>query len=130
MHITNFKAIVLVIGFIFSMAAFTGGVSAINYEVNPGSGFQVISTVNSINYAIIETNTPLINNLAKKDTDYHFKKHKQGIENLKTISTSGIPPKGPGEIIMHNMPKMLSMMKTVKTKITNTFQTFYKKNLK
>lgn len=59
--------------------------------------------------------------------DYNLKKQKDGIENLKTISASGIPPKKPGEIIMYNMPKLLDMMSTVKNKITNIFS-FTKKN--
>ena len=105
------------------MATLAGPVSAVNYNINPEGDYY--SAIHTVNYDIIGTNTSLIN-LAKKDEDYHFKKHKQGIENLKTISTSGIPPKGPGEIIMHNLPKMLSMIKTVKNKITNKFSTFYK----
>jgi len=143
-HITNLKAIVFLVGFIFLMATLTGPVSAINCNFDPGSDFQTVTAVNPINYSIIETNNDYayyFENLVKNDrsptnkrskdpTDFHFKKQKQGIENLKIISTGGIPPKGPGEIIMHNLPKMLSMIKSVKTKITNNISTFYKKNLK
>lgn len=128
MYRTDLKAIFL-IGLIFSIATLTGPVSAVNSNITPESDFYSVTSIHTVNYAIFQTNTSLIN-LAKKDKDYYFKKHKKGIENLQSISTSGIPPKGPGEIIMYNLPKMLSMIKTVKTKITHTFQTFYKKNLK
>ena len=125
------------------MAAFTGAVSAVNSDVNPVSDIPVFTTGTSINYAIIETNTDpdynagklvkkktlLINNLSKKSDqqyDPQFKKQKQGIENLKTISTGGIPPKGFDEMVADNIPKIKSMINTVKTKITN-IAALYKK---
>ena len=143
MYGNNPKIIAFLIGLIFSMAAFTGAVSAVNSDVNPVSDIPVFTTGTSINYAIIETNTDpdynagklvkkktlLINNLSKKSDqqyDPQFKKQKQGIENLKTISTGGIPPKGFDEMVADNIPKIKSMINTVKTKITN-IAALYKK---
>ena len=143
MYGNNPKITAFLIGLIFSMAAFTGAVSAANSDVNPVSDIPAFTTETSINYAVIETNTDpdyntgklvkkktsLINNLSKKsDKQYNqqFKKQKQGIENLKTISTGGIPPKGFDEMVADNIPKIKSMIKTVKTKINN-IAAFYKK---
>lgn len=143
MYGNNPKIIAFLIGLIFSMAAFTGAVSAANSDVNPVSDIPAFTTETSINYAVIETNTypdysagklvkkktSLINNLSKKSDkqyDQQFKRQKQGVENLRTISTSGIPPKGFDEMVADNIPKIKSMINTVKTKITN-ISAFYKK---
>lgn len=143
MYRNNPKIIAFLIGLIFSMAAFTGAVSAVNSDVNPVSDIPAFTTETSINYAVIESNTDpdyntgklvkkktsLINNLSKKSDhqyDQQFKKQKHGIENLRTISTGGIPPKGFDEIVAENIPKIKSMINTVKTKMTN-IAAFYKK---
>ena len=143
MYGNNPKVIAFLIGLVFSMAAFTGAVSAANSDVNPVSDIPAFTTETSINYAVIETNTDpdynagklvkkktsLINNLSKKSGEQYnrqFKKQKQGIEDLKTISTGGIPPKGFDEMVADNIPKIKSMINTVKTKITN-IAAFYKK---
>lgn len=139
----NPKIIAFLIGLIFSMAAFSGAVSAVNSDINPTSNIPAFTTETSINYSVIETNadpdynagklikkkTSLINNFSKKSDqqyDQQFKKQKHGIENLKTISTGGIPPKGFDEIVAYNIPRIKSMMNTVKTKITH-IAAFYKK---
>jgi len=141
MYGNNPKVIAFLIGLIFSMATFTGAVSAVNCNVDLGGNIPAVTAETSINYAIIETNNDpsynaekLVKNKrsptnkrSKDPTDYHFKKQKQGIENLRTISTGGVPPKRPGEIIMYNIPRLMSMMSTVKTKITYNFSKFYKK---
>ncbi len=129
------KVMAFVIALIFSMAAFTGAVSAVNFS--PGGDIPAVTTETSMDHSIFGTNNFAAQNLANKTKlsdkgskepgDYHYKKQKQGLENLKTISTSGIPPKKPGEIIMYNIPKLLSVMGTVKAKITSNFSKFYKK---
>lgn len=137
----NQKVIAFLMAFIFSMAAFTGSVSAINCNVNLGGDVLAVTDETSINYHIIEinndsvhTNASLVKNKTKitdkrsrEPKDYHFKKQKQGIENLKTLSAGGIPPKGLNEIIIYNMPKIMSIINTVKTKITSSFPAFYEK---
>ncbi len=129
------KVIAFVIALIFSMATLTGAVSAVNFS--PEGHSPVVTTETSMNYPIVGTSdftavnftnkTKLSDERSKEPGDYHYKKQKQGIEKLKTISTSGIPPKKPGEIIMYNIPRLMSMMGTVKTKITHKFSKFYKK---
>jgi hypothetical protein len=129
------KVIAFVIALIFSMATLTGAVSAVNFS--PGGDIPAVTTETSMNYPIVGTidftaenltnKTKLSDERSKEPGDYHYKKQKQGIEKLKTISTSGIPPKKPGEIIMYNIPRLMSMMSTVKTKITYNFSKFYKK---
>ncbi len=129
------KVIAFVIALIFSMATFTGAVSGVNFS--PGGDIPSFTAENSMNYPIVGTNdfaaenlvnkTKLSDKRSKEPGNYHYKKQKQGIENLRTISTGGIPPKRPGEIIMYNMPRLMSMMSTVKTKITHNFSKFYKK---
>ncbi|OEC85117.1 MULTISPECIES: hypothetical protein [Methanobacterium] len=129
------KVIAFVIALIFSMATVTGGVSAVNFS--SGDGTPAVTTETSMNYPIVVTSdftaenltnkTKLSDERSKEPGDYHYKKQKQGIEKLKTISTSGIPPKKPGEIIMYNIPRLMSVMSTVKTKITYNFSKFYKK---
>jgi hypothetical protein len=129
------KVIAFVIALIFSMATLTGAVSAVNFS--PGGDIPAVTTETSMNYPIVGTNdfaaknlvnkTKLSDKRSKEPGDYHYKKQKQGIENLRTISTGGIPPKKPGEIIMYNIPRLMSMMGTVKTKITHNFSKFYKK---
>ena len=143
MYGNNPKIIAFLISLVFSMAAFTGAVSAANSDINPVSDIPAFTTGTSINYAVIETNTDpdyntgklvkkktsLINNLSIKSGeqyDQQFKKQKQGIENLKTISTGGIPPKGFDEMVADNIPKIKSMINTVKTKISN-IAALYKK---
>ena len=137
----NQKVIAFLIAFIFSMAAFTGSVSAINCNVNPEGDILAVTDEVSMNYHIIETNndsvytnaspvkneTKITDKRSKEPKDYHFKKQKQGLENLKTLSAGGIPPKGLNEIIIYNMPKVMSLINTVKTKITSSFPAFYKK---
>ena len=129
------KVIAFVIALIFSMATLTGAVSAVNFS--PGGDIPAVTTETSMNYPIVGANdfaaknlvnkTKLSDKRSKEPGDYHYKKQKQGIENLRTISTRGIPPKKPGEIIMYNIPRLMSMMDTVKTKITHNFSKFYKK---
>ena len=129
------KVIAFVIALIFSMATLTGAVSAVNFS--PGGDIPAVTTETSMNYPIVGTSdftaenltnkTKLSDELSKEPGDYHYKKQKQGIEKLKTISTSGIPPKKPGEIIMYNIPRLMSVMGTVKAKITYNFSKFYKK---
>ena len=131
------KVIAFVIAFIFSMATLTGAVSAVNFNANPGDDVQALTTEISANYPVIGANnnavdlvkneTKLTDERSKKRKDYHFKKQKQGVENLKTISTGGIPPKGLNEIIIYNVPRVLSVIKTAKTKLTHNFSKFYKK---
>jgi len=125
MYRNNFRIIVFLIGFILSIATLTGAASAINLNLNPGDDIHSFTTEPSIN-TLIGTNY----NLAKEPIDQLFKEHKQGVENLKTISTGGIPPKGFDEIVADNIPRIKSMIKTVKTKIINIFSIFYKKKLK
>lgn len=129
------KVIAFAIALIFSMATLTGAVSSVNFS--PGCDSPAVATETSMNYPFFGTGNFAAENLTNKTKlpdersnepgDYHYKKQKKGIEKLKTISTSGIPPKKPGEIIMYNMPKLMSMMGTVKTKITHKFSKFYKK---
>lgn len=129
------KIMAFVIALIFSMATLTGAVSAVNFS--PGDDIPSVTTETSMNYPIVGTSDFAAENLINKAKlpdersnehgDYHYKKQKQGLKNLKTISTGGIPPKKPGEIIMYNIPRLMSMMGTVKTKITYNFSKFYKK---
>lgn len=129
------KVIAFVIALIFSMAAFTGAVTAVNFS--PGGDIPAVTTETSVDHPIFGTNNFAAENLinktklsdkgSKEPGDYHYKKQKKGLENLKTISTSGIPPKKPGEIIMYNLPKLLSAIGAVKTKITYNFSKLYKK---
>jgi hypothetical protein len=137
----NQKVIAFLVAFIFLMAAFTGSVSAINCNVNLGGDILAVTDESSINYPIIEINndstyinvsmlkneTNITNKRSKEPKDYNFKKQKQGLENLKTLSAGGIPPKGLNEIIIYNMPKVMSLINTVRTKITSYFPAFYKK---
>lgn len=129
------KIMAFVIALIFSMATLTGAVSAVN--LSQGDNIPSVTTETSMNYPIVGTSDFAAENLINKTKlsdersnepgDYHYKKQKQCLEKLKTISTGGIPPKKPGEIIMYNMPRLISMMGTVKTKITYNFSKFYKK---
>ena len=137
----NPKVIAFLMAFIFSMAAFTGSASAINCNVNLGGDILPVRDEVSINYSIIEINndsvyinasllkneTKITDKRSREPKDYHFKKQKQGLENLKTLSAGGIPPKGLNEIIIYNMPKVMSPINTVRTKITSYFPAFYKK---
>ena len=137
----NPKVIAFLMAFIFSMAAFTGSASAINCNVNLGGDILPVTDEASINYSIIEINndsiyinasllkneTKITDKRSREPKDYHFKKQKHGLENLKTLSAGGIPPKGLNEIIIYNMPKVMSLINTVKTKITSCFPAFYKK---
>ena len=129
------KVIAFVIALTFSMATLTGAVSAVNFS--SGDYSLLVTTETPMNYPIVGASdftavdltnkTKLSDERSNEPGDYHYKKQKQGIEKLKTISTSGIPPKKPGEIIMYNIPRVMSMMGTVKTKITHKFSKFYKK---
>ena len=65
MYGNNPKITAFLIGLVFSMAAFTGAVSAANSDVNPVSDIPPFTTETSINYAVIETNTDPDDNAGK-----------------------------------------------------------------
>lgn len=125
MYRTHIKAIVFLIGFIFLIAASAGAVSTTICDLNQGGGIQA-ATTGIMMVIISETDY----NLTRKPIDLLFKGHKQGVKNLRTISTGGIPPKGFDEIVADNMSRTKSMISTAKTKITHIFSLFYKTELK
>lgn len=149
MNESNQKAIVFLIAFIFAFSTFSGAVSATMGTINPEnnvptfiSDTSVSNTFNSHNNSSImhnnSTNIHLDNftkktqpaSLASEPTDQQFRKQKEGLQNLRTISTKGLPPKKPGEVVAINIERMHSMINTAKTKITRISSSFYKKILK
>lgn len=135
---SNQKLIVFLIAFTFALSTFAGTVSATICTPNPESNILAVTNDTPITYHNNSTNiysenfrnkTP-INDLATEPTDQQFKKQKQGLENLRTISTGGIPPKRLNEIIIDNMDRIQPMIKNVKTKINHIFVSFYKKILR
>lgn len=142
MNINNQKAIVFLLSFIFVLSTFSGAVSATMGGINPGSDVLAVINDTSLNYTTFHNNSTYIHsekftketlptsNLATKPTDQQFKKQKEGLENLRTISTKGLPPKRPGELVAINIERMHSMINTAKTKITRISSSFYKKILK
>lgn len=133
----NPKIIAFIIGLIFTMAAITGSVTATNY-INPVNNIQSHTTVQTVlfhensNYFgfYVKNKSSPINNLAKgskgQDHSQLFKQHQKGVENLRTISAGGIPPKGFDEIVADNIIHMKSMAGTFKTKIIKVFSKYKK----
>lgn len=142
MNMNNQKAIVFLLSFIFVLSTFSGVVSATMGGTNPGSDVFAVINDTSLNYTTFHNNSTHIHsekftkealptsNLANKPTDQQFKKQKEGLENLRTISTKGLPPKRPDELVAINIERMHSMIKTAKTKITRISSSFYKKIFK
>jgi len=149
MNTNNQKAIVFLIAFIFALSTFSGAVSATMGTINPENNVPTFISDTSVNYAFISHNnsSTLHNNstnihsdnftkktqpasLASEPTDQQFKKQKEGLQTLRTISTKGLPPKKPGELVAINIERMHSMINTAKTKITRISASFYKKILK
>lgn len=133
---SNQKLIIALIAFTFVLSIIAGTVSATictpNLEGNVlavTNNTPIIYHNNSANNHSenFKTNEAQINDLATEPTDQQFKKQKEGLKNLRTISAGGIPPKRPDKIIMDNMDRIPPMMKTVKTKIRHVFSSFYKK---
>ncbi len=149
MNAGNQKAIVFLIAFIFALSTFSGAVSATMGTINPENNVPTfISDTSLINTHISHNNTLTLHNnstnvhqanftkktqpvsLASEPTDQQFKKQKEGLQNLRTISTKGLPPKRPDELVAINIERMHSMIDTAKTKITRISSSFYKKILK
>nr|WP_319374803.1 hypothetical protein [uncultured Methanobacterium sp.] len=141
MNTNNQKAIVFLLSFIFVLSTFSGAVSATIGGTNSGSDVFAFINDTSLNYTTFHNNSTYIHsekftkktlpdNLASEPTDQQFKKQKEGLENLRTISTKGLPPKRPGELVAINIERMHSMINTAKTKITRISSSFYKKILK
>jgi hypothetical protein len=136
---SNQKLIVFLIAFTFVLSTFAGTVSATTCTPNPECNILAVTNDtpnnfhnNSANIHLenFKNNTSPINDLATEPTDQQFKKQKQGLKNLRTISSGGIPPKRLDEIIIDNMDRIQPIIKTAKTKINHIFVSFYKKILK
>lgn len=142
MHPNNPKILALLLCFFFSMSIFTGSAAALNCNFNAGNDIQSINIHNSydnpnLNYDSDYTGNSFKNWMvlkevhAKKSNNHPhsqlFKKQKQGMENLRIISSGGIPPKGLDEIVADNIVQIKSMVKTVKNKINPIFSKFNKK---
>lgn len=142
MNINNQKAIVFLLSFIFALSTFSGAVSATMGGINSGNDVFAVINDTSLNYTTFHNNSTYIHsekftnktlptsNLASEPTDQQFKKQKEGLQNLRTISTKGLPPKRPDELVAINIERMHSMINTAKTKITRISSSFYKKILK
>ncbi|EKF86439.1 hypothetical protein A994_03113 [Methanobacterium formicicum DSM 3637] len=92
---------------------------------NQGSDVFAFINDTSLNYTTYHNNSTYIHskiitketlpdNLASEPTDQQIKKQKEGLENLRTISTKGLPPKRPDELVAINIEKMYSMIKMLK----------------
>lgn len=142
MYINNSKILAFVVCFIFSMALFTGSVSALNFNHNTGTDVQTINNNflidnNLQGYLDYNGKNLLINEITIKNKNYKnskdhqhnqlFKKQKQGMDNLRTLSSGGIPPKGLDEIVADNIKHIKSLKNTVKSKIYPNFSIFHKK---
>lgn len=125
------------------MAVFTGSVSASNFNHNTGTAISTINNNflgddNLHGYLGCNGKYHLNNEIGLKNKNYKnskdhqhaqlFKKQKQGMDNLRTLSSGGIPPKGFDEIVADNIKHMKSLIKTVKTKINPILSMFHKKH--
>ncbi|WP_334097872.1 hypothetical protein [Methanobacterium formicicum] len=140
MQRTDPRVIAFLIVFTLALSAFAGTASATFYADVPGIYNQGVSADISINYTSNSDNnsvyihsenltkneiTPY--NLATKPTDQQLKQQMQGLKNLQTISSGGIPPKGLDEMISDSIDRIHSMKNTVKNRINHILSSFYGK---
>ncbi|MDD4811555.1 MAG: hypothetical protein PHY53_10260 [Methanobacterium formicicum] len=140
MQRTDPRVIAFLIVFTLALSAFAGTASATFDADVPGIYNQGVSADISINYTSNSDNnsvyihsenltknelTPY--NLATKPTDQQLKQQMQGLKNLQTISSGGIPPKGLDEMISDSIDRIHSMKNTVKNRINHILSSFYGK---